>query len=132
MVEDVTAKHEPDELDKYVGSRVRLQRLLKGKSQEWLGEQINVTFQQVQKYERGANRVSASKLIKIARALGISTSQLLPDDAFAADPRNVVVDEFIQSLEGVQLMSAWIKLPIGTVRRSLLSHIRSLAEEGGA
>lgn len=71
----ITAKeYGPDPVDVYVGSRMRLRRVLKGYTQEKLGDVIGVTFQQVQKYERGTNRVSASRLYDIARVLGVEIS----------------------------------------------------------
>ena len=59
------------EIDQYVGSRMRVRRIEIGMSQEALGDQLGVTFQQVQKYERGANRISASRLFFLANALGV-------------------------------------------------------------
>jgi len=65
------AKKAPNPTDKHVGSRVRMRRMMLGMSQEKLGDALGLTFQQVQKYERGANRISASKLYEIARALRV-------------------------------------------------------------
>lgn len=61
----------PNPVDEHVGNRVRLRRLLLGMSQEELGGELNLSFQQVQKYERGGNRISASKLFRIAQVLGV-------------------------------------------------------------
>lgn len=62
----------PHAVDRYVGQKVRMRRIELGLSQEKLGEQIGITFQQIQKYERGANRISASRLYEIAKALSVS------------------------------------------------------------
>ncbi len=70
------SKGRADPIDKYVGSRVRVRRLGLGMSQTKLGQAIGVTFQQVQKYENGANRVGASNLYKIAKALGVDVAFL--------------------------------------------------------
>ena len=66
----------PNPVDKYVGSRVRMRRIMLGMSQEKLGEALGLTFQQVQKYEKGANRVGASRLSQIASVLGISVGSV--------------------------------------------------------
>src|SRR3712207_6060540 len=62
----------PSPIDKHVGSRVRMRRMLVGMSQERLGEALKITFQQVQKYEKGTNRISASRLQQIANVLGVT------------------------------------------------------------
>src|SRR5215470_6564813 len=81
----------PNPIDIHVGSRVRLRRTLLGMSQERLGEAIGLTFQQVQKYERGANRVGASRLYDLSRVLDVSVSyffdEIAPGVATAAQAR---------------------------------------------
>lgn len=64
----------PDPVDVYVGARVRMRRMMKGFSQERLADGLGVTFQQVQKYEKGRNRIGAARLFKIANLLGVSVS----------------------------------------------------------
>jgi transcriptional regulator with XRE-family HTH domain len=64
-------KKSPNPVDKHVGSRMRTRRLLAGMSQERLGEALGITFQQIQKYEKGTNRISASRLVEIARILDV-------------------------------------------------------------
>jgi transcriptional regulator with XRE-family HTH domain len=68
------AKKSPNPTDKYVGSRVRMRRLMLGMSQEKLGEKLGLTFQQVQKYEKGTNRIGASRLQHIAQILKVPVS----------------------------------------------------------
>src|SRR5262245_53163522 len=70
-------KEGPDPLDVAVGARIRMRRQAQGVSQQQLGEALGVSFQQVQKYERGANRISASMLVRTARALNCTGDQLL-------------------------------------------------------
>src|SRR5580692_5640683 len=70
------AKKSPDPVDVEVGRRIRIQRMTRGMSQTELGEKIGVTFQQVQKYEKGVNRVGASRLTRIAKVLGVSVGAL--------------------------------------------------------
>ena len=77
----------PTDVDVYAGSRMRAIRIAKGVSQEKLGESLGITFQQVQKYEKGVNRMSASRLHAVCEALGIPITDLFPDagrDAFDA------------------------------------------------
>ena len=69
-------KKAPNDVDRHVGSRVRMRRTLIGMSQEKLGEALGLTFQQVQKYEKGTNRISASRLQQIASALGVTIDYL--------------------------------------------------------
>ena len=68
----------PDPVDTYVGDRIRAERIRAGWSQTDLGRAIGVTFQQIQKYERGTNRVSASMLVRSAKALGVAVADLFP------------------------------------------------------
>jgi len=78
---------QPDIVDVTVGDLVRSERIRVGLSQTQLGESIGVTFQQIQKYERGVNRISASMLTRIARALGVSVASLFPSDDEAPSGR---------------------------------------------
>ena len=77
----------PNEFDTEVGARVRVTRKIRGVSQEELANRVGLTFQQIQKYERGANRISASKLKAISEALGVSMSSLLGESEPAAGDR---------------------------------------------
>src|SRR6202008_2067168 len=76
----------PNPIDVHVGSRVRFRRMLLGMSQEKLGERLGLTFQQVQKYEKGINRIGASRLFDLAQVLGVSV-QFFYDDAPRGEPR---------------------------------------------
>jgi transcriptional regulator with XRE-family HTH domain len=104
-------------------------------SQSALGEQIGVTFQQVQKYERGANRVSASKLALIAEALEVSVAYFFEGlDGACTNPLSGADDQavstFLASREGVALAAAWVALECAEVRRSMLDLVRAVAEAG--
>ena len=88
-----TPSGRPNPIDVHVGARVRLRRTLLGMSQEKLGEALGLTFQQVQKYERGANRIGASRLYDLARVLDVTVSYFfeeMHDDTMAASPRHMV------------------------------------------
>jgi transcriptional regulator with XRE-family HTH domain len=127
-------------VDVHVGGRVRLRRMLMGMSQEKLGECLGLTFQQVQKYEKGANRIGASRLFELARILGVSVQYFfeeLPDgedgvfngvrhDAEPGEDDYLV--EFLNSREGIELNRAFLKIEDARARRAVLELVRSLAE----
>src|SRR5690348_15322943 len=107
----------PNPVDLHVGARIRMRRKLLGVSQERLAEQLSLTFQQVQKYERGANRVSASKLYEIARALEAPVSYFfegLADTAIAGAGVAASGAEFVHDLvmtpEGLELASMFPRI----------------------
>jgi transcriptional regulator with XRE-family HTH domain len=131
----------PNPIDIHVGLQVRLRRKALKISQEKLADALGLTFQQVQKYERGANRISASKLYEIARALRVSIAWFfegLSDPA--AEPVGGVEEvettpfarSFLMSQEGVDLANLFPRLSQRRVRRRLVDLVRSLVEEGEA
>lgn len=133
------AKKVPNPIDIHVGSRIRLRRAMVGMSQEKLGESLGITFQQVQKYEKGTNRVGASRLQNIAAVLNVPVSFFFEDapsgDAEAspggleeASASNYVVN-FLSSSEGLQLNRAFVKIQDPKVRRKIIELVRTLAED---
>lgn len=131
----------PNPIDVHVGSRVRLQRTLVKMSQEKLGEALGVTFQQVQKYEKGTNRIGASRMQQIAETLGVSISFFFEgapgsEDSTEgvgmreADTANYVTD-FLSTSEGIELNSAFVRIPNAAVRRKIIDLVRILADETG-
>lgn len=131
---DKTKPRTPNAIDVHVGTRIRLRRQVMKMSQEKLGDEIGVTFQQVQKYERGANRVGASRLWKLSLVLGVSTSfffeglegGLFQDEE--ASEETVAVIGFINSTDGVSFAKALTKIP-KLNRRKLLELARVMAGE---
>lgn len=126
-----TNPREPNAIDIHVGARIRLRRVQLDISQSKLAEDLGVTFQQVQKYERGTNRVSASKLWKTAEALGVTVSYffegLAPDGSVstkAAD--NDTLYDFIASPDGIDLAQAFTAINDQTVRRRMIDLCRAL------
>jgi transcriptional regulator with XRE-family HTH domain len=114
-----------DPVDIAVGARIRLLRKLKGLSQQALAEAAGVTFQQIQKYERGANRVSASMLARIARTLAVPVSEMFGE----ASPTSSAVDEVAALLAepgALELLKAYADLPRGVSRSALVEFVRSL------
>jgi len=128
-------KKQANPIDMQVGNRVRIRRMLIGMSQERLGDLLGLTFQQVQKYEKGVNRIGAGRLFEVARILnvpidffyeGLNTSQPgAGEDEAAAPP----VMEFVSSGEGLQLSLAFMKIKDAKVRKRVLDLVKSLAEE---
>lgn len=126
----------PNAVDRHVGSRVRLRRQLLNMSQERLGEELGVTFQQVQKYERGTNRVGAGRLWVLARVLDVPVSffyegvtETMAQPGFSDGDQTPIVDDFIQSADGVALAQAFAKISDPKVRRRILELVRTLAAE---
>ena len=118
-------------IDVHVGRRVRLRRTLLGMSQEQLGDALNITFQQVQKYERGANRVSASKLWEIAGALKTPVAYFydgLGDQDALAGQRDIA-QEFMMSTEGIELMATVPRISEPAIRRKIVELVRVVADE---
>jgi len=130
---EVRASHA---VDLHVGSRVRLRRKSLGMTQEALAKAIGITFQQVQKYETGGNRLSASKLLEIAIALkthvsffleGLSTAQTI--EGFTEAETEQFIQGFLMTSEGVELAAIFPKIRHAGHRRHLLEFVRSLAED---
>lgn len=128
----------PNPVDKYVGSRVRMRRIMLGMSQEKLGEALGLTFQQVQKYEKGTNRVGASRLQNIASILNVPVSFFFEDapgehqteqGGFAEANSSSYVVDFLSSSEGLQLNRAFVKITDPKIRRKLIDLVKSLADE---
>lgn len=130
-------KKNPNPIDVHVGSRIRLRRNMLGLSQERLGESLGITFQQIQKYEKGTNRVGASRLQAIASILNTPVSYFFegaPEDAEdgagkAADDTAPHVADFLSSSEGIQLNRAFVKIADPKVRRKVLELVKALAAE---
>lgn len=129
-------------MDAHVGSRVRLRRMLLGMSQEKLGEQLGLTFQQVQKYEKGVNRIGASRLFDLANVLNVPI-QFFYDEAplgegmggltmgMAERPQEGFVIDFLSSREGLELNKAFVRIQDPKVRRAIVDLVRTLAGEDG-
>jgi transcriptional regulator with XRE-family HTH domain len=129
----------PNPIDRHVGSRVRMQRMLSGISQEKLGEALGLTFQQVQKYEKGTNRISASRLQQIAKMLGVPVSFFFEGApsgeaaavGFADASSTAYVADFLSTSEGVQLSKAFVRIKNPRVRRRVIDLVEALADDPG-
>lgn len=124
----------PNPIDRHVGLRIRMRRKELGISQERLAESIGLTFQQVQKYERAANRVSASKLWEMARALSTNIAYFYEGlsetlDLSSSSPPRETLQDFLLTPEGMELAAVFPKIPTGRVRRRMLDLVRAMAGE---
>lgn len=124
-------KKSTGQIDKEIGSRMRMRRMLIGMSQEKLGEMLGLTFQQVQKYERATNRVSASKLWEMAKALHTSVAYFYEglEPGKAGAPHNEPAQDFLMSSEGLELAQLFPRITQPRVRRKILDLIRAMADE---
>lgn len=116
----------PDPVDIAIGARMRLRRKTLGMSQGILAERIGVSFQQVQKYERGANRVSGSTLVAVAGALDTSVGWLVGEDGVIAD----VAQDLVQALSitgAVELLEAFAAIPKASARAALTALAQEMA-----
>ena len=131
----MASKKAPNPIDIYVGSRVRLRRMMLSMSQEKLGEHLGITFQQIQKYEKGTNRIGASRLQHIATVLEVPVSFFFedapgtPQEAAGlaeSNSENYVID-FLSSSEGLQLNRAFVQIGDQKVRRKIVELVREIA-----
>lgn len=121
-------------VDKKLGQRVRTRRLEIGMSQEKLAELLGVTFQQVQKYEKGVNRIAASRLFDIAAALDMPVSRFFENLSAraatgVAETQRDFVDDVLATPEGAQMMALFAGIKNVKVRRRVVELVRALAEE---
>jgi transcriptional regulator with XRE-family HTH domain len=127
-------------IDCHVGSRVRMRRMLLGMSQEKLAEHLGLTFQQIQKYEKGVNRIGASRLFDLAHVLGVGVDYFYQNapllDAtttgtpgFADRSGDSYIVDFLNTREGLELNRAFTRITDAKVRRSIVDLVRSLAGE---
>jgi len=135
------AGKKPNPVDAHVGSRVRLRRMLLGMSQERLGESMGLTFQQVQKYEKGVNRIGASRLFQISKILDVPVQFFFEEAPYAGDgsrapglaesDSEAFILEFLNSREGLELNRAFVKIGDAKVRKSVVDLVRALSSSNG-
>lgn len=131
-------KKSPNPIDRHVGSRVRMRRMLIGLSQEKLGDALDLTFQQVQKYEKGTNRIGASRLQQISGVLGVPVEfffegapqhDAAAPGGFAEASSPSYQADFLSTSEGVRLMRAFLRVRNADVRRRLVDLVEALGED---
>jgi transcriptional regulator with XRE-family HTH domain len=128
------AKKSPNPTDKYVGSRVRMRRLMLEMSQKKLGEKLRLTFQQVQKYEKGTNRIGASRLQHISQILKVPVSFFFDgalgkqaDDGSSKAPVADYVSDFLSSSDGLALTKAFTNIKDSKLRRRVVDLVEEIA-----
>ena len=128
-------KKAPNPTDKHVGSRVRMRRMMLAMSQEKLGDALGLTFQQVQKYENGKNRIGGSRLQHISQILQAPAAFFFegvpqargqhhgPTDA----PSPQYVSDYLATSDGLQLTKAFMQIPDAKLRRSIVTLVENIA-----
>ncbi len=124
-----------DQVDAFVGSRVRFRRVTIGMSQEQLGSAIGLTFQQIQKYEKGLNRIGAGRLYRIAQILSVPVHffyEGLPNpseegDFDAVNDRATEIQEFLATTDGHALAQSFLEIKDSATRRRLIDLVRTIA-----
>jgi transcriptional regulator with XRE-family HTH domain len=130
------AKKIPDPIDKHVGSRVRMRRIMLGMSQEKLGNALDLTFQQVQKYEKGTNRISASRLQQMSNILQVPVpfffegAPHVPGQHKGTDeaPSPAYVSDFLATADGLALTKAFMQIKDAKLRRGIVNLVEQIAD----
>ena len=123
----------PDRVDIHVGARIRSRRILLDMNQQALARRLGLTFQQVQKYENGANRVSASRLAAIADVLGVKVDHFFDDLQDAGTPPSAEAERWQQrigQIEALELVRYYYAIPDSQVRQRFLGLIKAVASSG--
>jgi transcriptional regulator with XRE-family HTH domain len=131
------AKKAPNPIDKHVGSRVRMRRMMLGMSQEKLGDALGLTFQQVQKYEKGTNRIGASRLQQISQILQVSVSFFFEGapnvqvgvrpEGMGEAPSPAYVSDFLATSDGLALTKAFMRISDSKLRRRIVDLVEQIA-----
>jgi transcriptional regulator with XRE-family HTH domain len=130
------AKKTPNPIDKHVGSRVRMRRMMLSMSQEKLGDALGLTFQQVQKYEKGTNRIGASRLQQISNILQVPVSFFfegaphLPgghSGGTSEAPSPAYVSDFLATSDGLSLTKSFMKIKSSKLRRRIVDLVEQIA-----
>jgi transcriptional regulator with XRE-family HTH domain len=131
------AKKAPNPIDKHVGSRVRMRRMMLSMSQEKLGDALGLTFQQVQKYEKGTNRIGASRLQQISQILQVQVSFFFEgapnippatrQEGFSEAPSPTYVSDFLATSDGLALTKAFMRIDDSKLRRRIVDLVEQIA-----
>ena len=131
------AKKAPNPIDKHVGSRVRMRRMMLGMSQEKLGNSLGLTFQQVQKYEKGTNRIGASRLQQIAHILQVPVAFFFEGapnvggaarmEGMSEAPSPAYVADFLATSDGLALTKAFMRIADSKLRRRIVDLVEQIA-----
>jgi transcriptional regulator with XRE-family HTH domain len=135
----IATKKAPSPIDKHVGHRVRMRRKMLAMSQEKLGAALGLTFQQVQKYENGTNRIGASRLQQISHILQVPVEfffESAPNASAPHDPNGsglsvAQIDEFVSNSDGLRLIGAFMRIDNAAVRRRIVMLVQEIAGDDG-
>jgi transcriptional regulator with XRE-family HTH domain len=135
MAVRLQGKKAPNPTDQHVGSRVRMRRIMLGMSQEKLGAALGLTFQQVQKYERGANRIGASRLQQMSHILQVPVEFFFEGSPNASTPHGsdgsalstAQIDAFVSDSDGLRLMRAFMRIDNAALRRRIVMLVQEIA-----
>lgn len=129
----------PNPTDKHVGARIRMRRLMLGMSQTALADGLDLTFQQIQKYEKGTNRVGASRIQQISEILQVPVSFLFeggptstPGNGFGEGTSPTYVSDFLATSEGLALTRAFTRITDSKLRRSIVDLVEQIAAHEAA
>ena len=120
-------KKAPNPVDKHVGSRVRMRRMMLGMSQEELGEGLGLTFQQVQKYEKGTNRIGAGRLQHISHILQIPVPFFFEGSPHGEAPSPPYVSDFLATADGLALLKAFMRIKKPALRQRIVELVEEMA-----
>jgi len=120
-------KKAPNPIDQHVGSRVRMRRLMLAMSQEKLGDALGLTFQQVQKYEKGTNRIGASRLEQISHILQVQVAFFFEGALIGSALSMAQIDDFVSDSDGLRLMRAFMQIDNATLRRRIAMLVQEIA-----
>jgi transcriptional regulator with XRE-family HTH domain len=133
----MVTKKAPNPTDKHVGARVRMRRMMLGMSQEKLGDALDLTFQQVQKYEKGTNRIGASRLQQISQILQVPVSFFFEGapsalisgrhDGLSEAPSPAYVSDFLATSDGLALTKAFMRIDDSKLRRRIVDLVEQIA-----
>jgi transcriptional regulator with XRE-family HTH domain len=138
MMEIVMTKKTPNPIDKHVGSRVRMRRMMVGMSQEKLGDALGLTFQQVQKYEKGTNRIGASRLQQISHILQVPVAFFFEgapqssgdiDQHLDGAPSPAYVSDFLATSDGLALTKSFMRIKDAKLRRRIVDLVEQIVGE---
>lgn len=127
-------RKKPNPIDIHVGARIKLKRTMKGLSQEKLADQLGITFQQVQKYEKASNRIGASRLKEIADFLEVPVGFFYEglqsaSQGFAEEGASAFMTDFLATSEGLELNRSFLKIKDPKVRKRILELVRTLSSD---
>jgi transcriptional regulator with XRE-family HTH domain len=131
----IAAKKAPNTTDQHVGRRVRMRRLMLAMSQEKLGAALGLTFQQVQKYEKGANRIGASRLQQLSHILQVPVEFFFEGAPNASAPHGsngsalsmAQIDDFVSDLDGLRLIRAFMRIDNAALQRRIVMLVQEIA-----